>query len=58
MNVNKKSSNDQEMNGTYLPNEVPRKYEFNHTLAAKAVGCKAHVEERQYTEITFATVDR
>jgi len=46
------------MNDTYLPNEVPRKCEFNHTLAAKAVECKARIEERQDTEVTFATVDR
>ena len=58
MDTNKKSSHSQEMNYTYLPNEVPRKFEFNHTLAAKAVECKARVEEEQDTEVTFATVDR
>jgi hypothetical protein len=58
MDVNKKSSHDQEMNNTYLPNEVPRKCEFNHTLAAKAVECKTRVEEGQDREVTFATVDR
>lgn len=58
MDVNDKSSHDQETNDTYLPNEVPRKCEFNHTLAAKAVGCKVCVEEGKDTEFTFATVDR
>jgi hypothetical protein len=58
MPINKKSSYDQEMNDTYLPNEVPRKCEFNHTLAAKAVECKERVEEGQKTKVTFATVDR
>lgn len=46
------------MNDTYLPNEVPRKCEFNHTLAAKAVECKERVGEGRDTEDTFATVDR
>jgi hypothetical protein len=58
INENEKSSHDQEIDETDLPNEVPRKCEFNHTLAAKAVECKARVEERQDTEVTFATVDR
>ena len=57
MDVNKKF-HDPEVNDTYLPNEVPRKYEFNHMLAAKAVGCKARVEEGQETVVTFAAVDR
>lgn len=58
MDVDEKSSQDRGMNDTYLPNEVPRKREFNHTLAAKAVECKAGVEEKKDTEVTFATVDR
>jgi hypothetical protein len=58
MDVHRKLAHNQEMNYTYLPNEVPRKCEFNHTLAAKAVKCKAGIEEGQDTEVTFATVDR
>jgi hypothetical protein len=58
MDVNKKSSHDPVMKDTYLPDEVPRKCEFNHTLAAKAVECKARVEEGKDMEVTFATVDR
>ena len=58
MDLNTKSFHDKEMNDTYLPNEVPRKCEFNHTLAAKAVECKAHVEKGKDTKVTFATVDR
>ncbi len=46
------------MNDTYLPNEVPKKCEFNHILAAKATKCKARAEEEQDTGVTFATVDR
>jgi hypothetical protein len=58
MDVNRKSSHYQEENRTYFPKEVPRKCEFNHTLAAKAVECKADVKERQDMRVTFATVDR
>jgi hypothetical protein len=58
MGANKKSSHGQEINGTYLPNEVPRKCEFNQTLAANAVERKARVEEGKDTEDTLATVDR
>ena len=58
MDAHEKSSHNHEMKGTYLPNEVPRKCEFNHTLAAKAVECKAHVEEGRDMEVTFAAVDR
>ncbi len=56
--ISKNPSHDRKMNYTYFPNEVPRKCEFNHTLAANAVECKPHVEEGQETEVTFATVDR
>ena len=51
-------SHGQEINYTYFPNEVPRKCEFNHTLAAKAIECKAAIEDSLDTEVTFSTVDR
>lgn len=52
------SSHGQEVNYTYFPNEVPRKCEFNHTLAAKAIECKAAIEDWLDTGVTFSTVDR
>jgi len=35
--ISRVSHRNQAMDCTYLPNEVPRKCEFNQTLAAKAV---------------------
>ena len=56
--ISKRSARSRTPDYTYFPNEVPRKCEFNQTLAAKAVGCQKGAEERRDKEVTFAAVDR
>lgn len=58
--ISKGSARSRTPDCTYFPNEVPRKCEFNQTLAAKAVECQEVLRNgmTEKSQVTFATVDR